>query len=194
MNPPNSAHMPPENTNDPLTTESEDKTATKSQDDPRIGALLNFTQALMVKYSELASSVCEHLPDEKKRDELVKHVQGVMASAHERYAQIAAMPPENARSEDPYQELVEHLTAARKLLAQPAKQARRLAGSKSPTARNGADDAYKHVERLRSQLRRMAADVGELEQELATTQDWHNRHEQVQRMPLPNLQEQQDAH
>lgn len=63
---------------------------TQADTDPRIGALLNLTQGLIVKYGELASNVAEHLP-EQVRAELIDHTQTLLQEARDRYAEIAAM-------------------------------------------------------------------------------------------------------
>ncbi|MGW7504428.1 hypothetical protein ACWGIR_23245 [Streptomyces albidoflavus] len=81
--------------------------------------------------------------------------------------------------DDPYDEAAQHLLAARKLLAVPAAQARTLAGSRSPSANEGAQEMRKAVERLRSQLTRAVKELRELEERAATTQAWHDRHEGI---------------
>ncbi|MDX2697239.1 hypothetical protein [Streptomyces ipomoeae] len=58
--------------------------------DPRIGPLLDLTQALIGRYSELASNVAEHLPDEA-RAELIDHTQTLLQEARDRFAEIANM-------------------------------------------------------------------------------------------------------
>jgi hypothetical protein len=58
--------------------------------DPRVGALLELTQALIMKYTELASNVAEHLP-ERVRAEFIDHAQTLAQEARDRYAEIAAM-------------------------------------------------------------------------------------------------------
>jgi len=80
---------------------------------------------------------------------------------------------------DPYDEVAQHLLAARKLLAAPAAQARALVSSRSPHAQQGAQEMLKAVERLRSKLTRTMAEVQELEAAAAKTQDWHDRYERV---------------
>ncbi|MFF8482297.1 hypothetical protein [Streptomyces antibioticus] len=63
---------------------------TRADADPRIGALLDLSQALIRSYGELASSVIEYLP-EGARAELVEHVQVLMREARGRYEEIALM-------------------------------------------------------------------------------------------------------
>lgn len=85
-----------------------------------------------------------------------------------------------------YDKATEHLLAARKLLAHPAAHARRLADSGSPHAQSGAEEARKHVERLRSRMRALVGEVATLEENLAAAQDWHDRYEFVNgRRPTP---------
>lgn len=65
-------------------------TDTTSTPDPRFGPLLDLTQGLMLKYSELASNVAAHLPDDV-RAELIDHTQTLLQEARDRFAEIAAM-------------------------------------------------------------------------------------------------------
>lgn len=60
--------------------------------DPRIGALMDLTQGLLLKYTELVSNVAAYLPDEAKA-ELVDHAQTLVQEARDRYAEIALMDP-----------------------------------------------------------------------------------------------------
>ena len=83
---------------------------------------------------------------------------------------------------DPYDAAVEHLVAARKLLARPAAQGRALAASGSPHARTEGEEARKKAERLRARLTAVVKEVRSLESELTRAQGWHDRHEQVKRM------------
>ncbi|MFJ9101262.1 hypothetical protein ACIRJM_22675 [Streptomyces sp. NPDC102405] len=71
---------------------------TQADTDPRIGALMELTQGLILKYTELASNLAAHLPDEVKA-ELVEHTQTLVQEARERYEEIALMgsaPPVDA--------------------------------------------------------------------------------------------------
>ncbi|NEB70292.1 hypothetical protein G3I39_25025 [Streptomyces fulvissimus] len=68
---------------------------TDASTDPRVGALLELTQGLLTRYTELASSVAGQLPG-PVRAELVDHVQTVAQEARDRYAEIAAMPYQSA--------------------------------------------------------------------------------------------------
>lgn len=63
---------------------------TQMDPDPRIGALMDLTQGLILKYGELASNVAAHLPEEA-RVELVEHTQTLMREARDRYEEIAFM-------------------------------------------------------------------------------------------------------
>jgi hypothetical protein len=65
-------------------------TDTTPDPDPRIGPLLDLTQALIVKYSDLASNVAEYLPDDA-RAELIDHTQTLLQEARDRFAEIANM-------------------------------------------------------------------------------------------------------
>ena len=65
-------------------------TAPTPAPDPRFGPLLDLTQALMFKYSELASNVAVHLPD-AARAELIDHTQTLLQEARDRFAEIVAM-------------------------------------------------------------------------------------------------------
>jgi hypothetical protein len=65
-------------------------TGTAPQPDPRIGPLLDLTQALIVKYSDLASNVAVHLPDDA-RAELIDHTQALLQEARDRFTEIANM-------------------------------------------------------------------------------------------------------
>jgi hypothetical protein len=85
---------------------------------------------------------------------------------------------------DPYGEAIRHLTAARTLLAVPAKDARRYIASRSPRARADAEEARLMVERLRSRLGRLAREMRELEAVVKQAAGWHERYEQVRRQGL----------
>ncbi|MEU0787587.1 hypothetical protein ABZ341_39355 [Streptomyces sp. NPDC006173] len=63
---------------------------TQADSDPRIGALMDLTQGLILKYTELASNVAAHLPADVKA-ELVEHTQALVQEARDRYAEIACM-------------------------------------------------------------------------------------------------------
>ncbi|MDX3839534.1 hypothetical protein [Streptomyces europaeiscabiei] len=65
---------------------------TQPDTDPRIGALMDLTQGLILKYTELASNVAAHLPDEA-RAELIEHTQTLVEEARARYEDIALMTP-----------------------------------------------------------------------------------------------------
>lgn len=58
--------------------------------DPRIGPLVNLTQGLINKYSELAGLYGQHISDESIRRELGGHVQDVLDEARQAYADVAA--------------------------------------------------------------------------------------------------------
>lgn len=76
----------------------------------------------------------------------------------------------------------EHVIAARKLLAHPAAQARRLATSRSPHAKAAGEEERKRVERLRARLLKVISELAYLDENLISAQDWHDRYERVQRM------------
>lgn len=61
------------------------------QNDPRVPALLELTQALIYRYGELAANLAAHLPEDAKA-ELVDHTQTVMQEARDRIAEIAGAP------------------------------------------------------------------------------------------------------
>jgi hypothetical protein len=63
---------------------------TLPETDPRISALMDLTQGLILKYTELASNVAAHLPDRAKT-ELIEHTQTLIQEARDRYAEIARM-------------------------------------------------------------------------------------------------------
>jgi hypothetical protein len=56
---------------------------TLPETDPRIGALMDLTQGLILKYTELASNVAAHLPDQVKA-ELIEHTQTLVQEARDR--------------------------------------------------------------------------------------------------------------
>jgi hypothetical protein len=58
--------------------------------DPRIGALADLAQNLLMQFTTLATTSAEHLPD-GVRAEMVEHVNKVAAEARNRFAEIAAM-------------------------------------------------------------------------------------------------------
>lgn len=76
----------------------------------------------------------------------------------------------------------QHVNAARKLLAQPAAHARRLARSGSPHAQAAAEEERKRVDRLRARLFAVVGELARLDENLASAQDWHDRYERVQKM------------
>lgn len=82
-------------------------------------------------------------------------------------------------TQDPYEAAVNHLVAARDLLAAPAAHARALAESGSPHAQSGAVEARNQIGRMGNRLRAAIAELGYLEENLAAAQDSHDRHEQV---------------
>lgn len=63
---------------------------TQADTDPRIGALMDLTQGLILKYAELASNVAAHLPEDV-RAELIEHTQTLIQEARDRYEEIALM-------------------------------------------------------------------------------------------------------
>lgn len=63
---------------------------TPATPDPRLGPLLDLTQALMGKYSELASNVASYLPDDA-RTELIDHTQTLLQEARDRFTEIVNM-------------------------------------------------------------------------------------------------------
>lgn len=81
--------------------------------------------------------------------------------------------------ENPYEQAMNHLFAARTLLAKPAAQARRLSNSGSPHARTEADQIQQHVVRLRSRLTGAVNALRVLEAMTVRGQAWHDRYEQV---------------
>ena len=58
--------------------------------DPRIGALTDLAQSLLMQFTTLATTSAEHLPDDV-RAEMVEYVNKVAAEARGRFAEIAAM-------------------------------------------------------------------------------------------------------
>lgn len=60
--------------------------------DPRVSVLLNFTQALIGKYVELATGLARLTDDPAVHADLRKHVDDVVTEARAHYAEIAAAP------------------------------------------------------------------------------------------------------
>lgn len=60
--------------------------------DPRIGILLQLTQGLMQRYTELAGVLGEHIEDEAVRREMVNTVQTVAAEVGAAIEEITSVP------------------------------------------------------------------------------------------------------